>query len=247
MQFCDHPLDDVIWKALIGPIQNSLKENNCQDLVLKFNSEVSPLAAFDPSIKDSRQEHFDKLSSVVAFGGNAGLFLTYNFSISLEGWKVVICTPLMEMVYNLDSKAVDLRQPEVPSNVTLVKLEAGDVSDMIALVDLTKPGPFASRTYEMGDYFGLRNAEGHLVAMAGERLRIPQYTEISAVCTHPNHLGKGYAAFLLQYLMNRIINRGETPFLHVRPENTRAVKLYESLGFQNRVLLHYLLVNKVAY
>ena len=241
----NHPLDDIIWKALGGPIQKSLRVE-CTDTydVLKFHSEVSPLSAINPELPVD-QDQFNKLSHLVALGENAGLFLKSNFSLDIKCWKTIKCTPLMEMVFNpTDANSTNLQQPELPQGVKLVKLGSDDVTDMCSLVDLTKPGPFASRTYEMGEYFGLRNSEGQLVAMAGERLRIPKYTEISAVCTHPDHLGKRYAAYLLLFLINRIRTRDEIPFLHVRPENTRASKLYESLGFQNRVLLYYLLVNR---
>ena len=80
--------------------------------------------------------------------------------------------------------------------------------------------------------------------MAGERLCLPGYTEISAVCTHPDHLGRGYATALIKMLIQRIRSRGERPFLHVRPENTRAVDLYERLGFQKRVLMRYVILEK---
>ena len=78
---------------------------------------------------------------------------------------------------------------------------------------------------------------GKLVAMAGERLKIPGYTEVSAVCTHPEHTGHGYARILMAEVMRRIVGRGETPLLHVREDNGRAIELYERLGFTRRVLL----------
>ena len=89
---------------------------------------------------------------------------------------------------------------------------------MLELTALTKPGPFGTRTHELGTYIGLRE-EGKLVAMAGERLKVPGYTEISAVCTHPEHNGKGYAGLLMTEIMRRIRERGETAFLHVRQDN----------------------------
>jgi predicted GNAT family acetyltransferase len=111
------------------------------------------------------------------------------------------------------------------------------VPEMLDLTKLTKPGPFGTRTRELGDYFGVRSG-GTLAAMAGERLRLPGYTEISAVCTHPDHLGHGYASGLIEILMGRIFSRGELPFLHVRPDNARAIQVYERLGFERRVMLN---------
>jgi predicted GNAT family acetyltransferase len=78
--------------------------------------------------------------------------------------------------------------------------------------------------------------------MAGERLKLPGHTEISAVCTHPEHLGHGYAGFLMTILAERIRARGEAPILHVLPENTRATSLYERLGFRKRYLAHLTIV-----
>ena len=103
---------------------------------------------------------------------------------------------------------------------------------MIELTALTKPGPFGPRTHELGTYVGIRDG-GKLVAMAGERLKVPGYTEVSAVCTHPDHLGKGYARVLMKEVMRAIRERGETPFLHVRGDNARAIALYERLGFRS--------------
>ncbi|MGA9709930.1 MAG: GNAT family N-acetyltransferase [Candidatus Sulfotelmatobacter sp.] len=114
---------------------------------------------------------------------------------------------------------------------------------MMALTALTKPGPFGKRTHELGTYLGIR-CDGNLVAMAGERLKIPGYTEVSAVCTHPEHTGHGYARILIAKVMRRICSRGETPLLHVRGDNARAIALYERLGFRQRVLLHFAVLRK---
>src|ERR1700752_4459190 len=97
----------------------------------------------------------------------------------------------------------------------------------------------------MGTYLGIRK-DGKLVAMAGERLRIPGYTEISAVCTHPDHLGHGYAARLITRLLQRICRRKEQPFLHVRADNDRAIALYARLGFTKRLLYRYAILGKTS-
>jgi hypothetical protein len=96
---------------------------------------------------------------------------------------------------------------------------------------LTKPGPFAARTIELGSYIGVRSGS-HLVAMAGERMRFDGFTEISAVCTHPDHRGRGHARLLVRALMRDIVARGETPFLHIYSENAGAAALYRGLGFR---------------
>lgn len=115
----------------------------------------------------------------------------------------------------------------------VIELGAVDVPEMLALVERTQPGPFWPRTRELGTYLGIRD-NGILVAMAGERLRPPGWTEISAVCTAAEARGRGYAAYLVGALAERIAARGERPFLHVAETNTGAIALYERLGFETR-------------
>jgi predicted GNAT family acetyltransferase len=112
-------------------------------------------------------------------------------------------------------------------------LTPADVPEMMQLVELTKPGPFLPRTIELGSYIGIRS-DGRLIAMAGERMRFPGFTEISAVCTHPDRRGRGHSTSLVHIMMRAILDRGETPFLHVFKENTRAAALYDKLGFVRR-------------
>jgi ribosomal protein S18 acetylase RimI-like enzyme len=116
----------------------------------------------------------------------------------------------------------------------VVELGAEDVPEMLDLVERTRPGPFQPRTHEFGTYLGVRDANGALVAMAGERLRPPGGTEISSVCTAPEARGRGLAGRLIRAHVTRITARGELPFLHVAEENTGARVLYERLGFTTR-------------
>jgi predicted GNAT family acetyltransferase len=113
------------------------------------------------------------------------------------------------------------------------RLGPEDAGEMLALVELTRPGPFSVRTVELGHYFGVF-VGGALVAMAGERLRVPGFTEVSAVCTHPDRRGRGLAAGLTALVARGIRARGDTPFLHHAADNHAARRVYEALGFEFR-------------
>ena len=115
----------------------------------------------------------------------------------------------------------------------VVRLGPGDTEEMLDLAMRTRPGPFLPRTRELGEFLGIRRG-GALVAMAGERLHPPGWTEISGVCTEEGWRGHGFATRLMRVLVAGIRARGETPFLHALASNTGAVRLYESMGFRLR-------------
>ena len=101
---------------------------------------------------------------------------------------------------------------------------------MLALTAATEPGPFLAETIQMGRYFGIRSNDGRLIAMAGERLKLDGFTEISAVCTAPEFRGRGFARTLVAYLVAQTLNEGKMAFLHVKAENGAKI-LYQKLGF----------------
>lgn len=222
-----HPLDNVIWQALTTR-QAEFAEGTGP--VRRFQREVTSLTAFEKP----DDAGYTALADLVGPRGTAALFLPAPYE-ARDGWSVVGGAPLLEMVCENGHSS----EPALE----IVELGPQDSADMVALAALTKPGPFGARTHELGTYLGIRQG-GKLISMAGERLQVPGYTEISAVCTHPDHLGQGYAGILMTELMKRIRSRGETPFLHVREDNVRAVGLYEKLGFRNRVTVHYVVLRK---
>jgi len=130
-----------------------------------------------------------------------------------------------------------------PAKHIVEALDISHVDEMLALIELTKPGPFLRRTPELGTYLGIREA-GQLVAMAGERIRPSGHTEISAVCTHPEYRGRGYASSLVSALMQKITKRDEIPFLHVRTENVGAIRVYEKLGFKTGRIINIAIVKR---
>jgi ribosomal protein S18 acetylase RimI-like enzyme len=233
-----HPLDNPIWQTLTTTHAGFAEIHNA---ARKFPREVSMLGGFS----EPTPENYASLAALLSPGEHVGLFLQAPADPPAP-WAVVSAGPMFQMLYENGSSSLSAPGSKgARSTPEFIRLAQSEVPEMLALTKLTNPGPFGARTYEMGDYFGIR-VEGRLVAMAGERLRLPGYTEISAVCTHPDHLGHGYASALMTLLMDRICSRGELPFLHVRSENTRAVQVYEHLGFMKRASLYYAVLRHEA-
>lgn len=226
-----HPLDNVIWKALTTR-QVEFAESCGQ--ARRFTPEVTSLAGF----REPTPEGYESLAGVLGQHGTIALFLDLPYE-PRSGWNLVASAPLLQMVCANGSGT----SPQTLSDLELVELGPADSAEMIELTTLTKPGPFNRRTHELGTYLGIRH-DGKLVSMAGERLKVAGFTEVGAVCTHPDHLGKGYARVLMTEIMRRIRDRGETPFLHVREDNVRAIEIYQKLGFDRRVALHLAVLRK---
>jgi ribosomal protein S18 acetylase RimI-like enzyme len=142
-----------------------------------------------------------------------------------EGWHLEAFPPLAQMVCTAPLDVIE--GPEI------IELSDAHRDDVLALTALVYPHYFRPRTMEMGRYFGIYQ-EGRLAAIIGERLGTDAYTEMSAICTHPDFNGRGYARRLTAMLTNDTLDRGRTAFLHVSHENTRAKQLYEQLGFRHR-------------
>jgi ribosomal protein S18 acetylase RimI-like enzyme len=228
-----HSLDNPIWTALTT-CQAHFAESGT--LARRFPNDVTSLGAFpEPSA-----ECYDSLASILGDAKATGVF--YDFPAEPpKGWTVLGGAPLLQMLHS----GAD-RMPSGNDRTKLSEIQplaASHAPEMLALAQLTKPGPFGLRTRELGTYIGIRQA-GKLAAMAGERLHVPGFTEVSAVCTHPDFLSRGYAGTLMLALMRNIYDRGEVPFLHVREDNTRAIALYERIGFKPRVLLHYRVMHR---
>jgi predicted GNAT family acetyltransferase len=228
-----HPLDNIIWKALTTRQAEFAQSFN---QARRFMPEISPLAA----LREPTPEGYESLAGLVDARGTIGLFLEAPYQ-PRAGWSFVAGAPMPEMVY--EGAGAPLARSSSFDDSLVVELGAADVPDMMELTALTKPGPFNKRTHELGTYLGIRR-DGKLIAMAGERLKVPGYTEVSAVCTHPEHTGHGYARILMNEVMQRVRKRGETPFLHVREDNLRAIALYQRMGFSQRVLLHFAVLRK---
>jgi ribosomal protein S18 acetylase RimI-like enzyme len=215
-----YPLDNIIWQALTTR-QTEFAQSFGE--ARRFVPEVGPLAAF----RDPNHADYESLAGLAKIGGTIAVFLDSPYQPRC-GWSVVAGAPLLQMLHTGDGIATPPQPPH-----SIAELGVADSPEMVTLAALTKPGPFGPRTHELGNFFGIRDDET-LVAMAGERMKVPGHTEVSAVCTHPQHTGHGYAAALMRRVMQGIVERGEVPFLHVRGDNSRAIELYKRLGFRER-------------
>lgn len=211
----EHVLNNPVYNALISG-DETLSFGNKQ--VRFFEEQVSPFAGF----AEEYEKGFEDLFKLIPPERKILFAIPKQIEIQ-KGWKLLAHIPGLQFV--LDHYNHSLEYTSEP-----VQLTQQNVEEMINLAKLTKPGPFDKRTIEFGHYFGIFQ-DGRLAAMTGQRLHVYNYTEISAVCTHPDYLGKGFAGILLHHQVDLIRRMGQTPFLHVRSDNVRAIELYERTGF----------------
>lgn len=223
-----HILDNPAWNAL-STGNKTLAQGN--DTAKYFPKEISPFVG----IPEVSAENFSALYDSIPFESYF-IFIAPHDIVIPERWTIVQYLKCLQMVF----------EGEVPANISddgLVPLTGQHVPQMLELTQLTNPGPFIDRTIEFGHYQGVFDGD-KLVAMAGQRLNPTPYAEISAVCTHPDYLGRGYAGKLLLNQVKRIKEASEIPFLHVKAENERAIKVYEKLGFVTRKEMSFYVLRK---
>ncbi|MEO6851024.1 MAG: GNAT family N-acetyltransferase [Mucilaginibacter sp.] len=219
----EHVLDNPVWNALMSG-NKQLDRGN--DQVKYFDTEVSPFVG----LKENSADNFRLLYDLVP----DKRFCLFVAPVQVEipaYWKVLVSIPGLQMVHDKNSPLDEVGEK-------LVLLTDEHIPQMLALTKLTDPGPFAERTIEFGHYMGVFDGD-KLVAMAGQRMHAFNYAEISAVCTHPDHTGKGYARQLLLHHIHRIKAASNMPYLHVRHDNERAIKVYERLGFSTRTEVYF--------
>ncbi|SKA16000.1 FR47-like protein [Enhydrobacter aerosaccus] len=211
-------LDNPVWHALTGPHR---RHATLQERAAHYPRDMAPFSA----IVDASDGSYADLALDLPRGSEARLFRPLNEPMP-GGWEEVDAFPMLQMIAVGPSAAMKEERAVAP-------LSLADTPAMLELVERSRPGPFGTRTPELGRYLGIKEG-GRLMAMAGERLRPPGHVELSAICVHPEARGRGYGQCLTLALMRQAFSDGEVPFLHVRPDNGAAVSLYRKLGFTVR-------------
>jgi predicted GNAT family acetyltransferase len=219
-------LDNPIWNALISAHRPMARING---MAARYPSDVS----FLTGLAELTPRAFEDLEALVEVGEQIGLVTPAPVNAP-AGWVVARALYIDQMVCETP--------PGAPAADFLV-LGPTDVPEMMALTALTEPGPFAARTHQMGHYVGIRSVDGRLSAMAGQRMNLDGFQEISAVCTNPVFRGHGYAKALVAHLTARVFGQGKTPFLHVKTENGAKV-VYEKLGYRVRKPVQYTVLER---
>jgi ribosomal protein S18 acetylase RimI-like enzyme len=226
----ENALDRPVWSALTTGDRRFAEGG---PLALRFPPDIAPFGA----TVDNAPEAFAALRKLISREERVAL-VTPNKLKPYPGLDVVREAPIIQMI-------ADGETPAPSHRATPIVLGPNDVPEMLRLAEQTNPGPFGPRTQELGQYIGVR-IDGALAAMAGERMRLDGAVEISAVCVSPDHRGKGYAAFLVTWLVRKIRAEGAMPFLHSFTDNLSAIALYERLGFTTRRTLRLTVLSRAS-
>jgi predicted GNAT family acetyltransferase len=209
-------LDNPIWTALTTR-HTELAEGD--DIAKRYLPAFTTLAG----LKEETEAAFASLARITNKTQRIGLCSLNDFSVP----SMWICSAKFLVAQMI------CRELKECKSYPMETLTHADVPEMKELVMQTQPGPFSDRTIDFGTFLAIKE-NGKIVAMAGQRMKLPGYDEVSAVCTHPDHQGKGYARALVHEISKRIVAAGNTPILHVRSENPAGIKSYEAVGFKTR-------------
>jgi predicted GNAT family acetyltransferase len=219
-----HPLDRVVWNALAGR-QAAFAEGGAA--ARRYRSDIIPFGA----ARDRSTESLAALASLIK-PGEVVVQVETEVPTLPPGLVGVRSGDLVQMVLT--------DAPVAVADARIEMLAEADAAEMLALAQLTEPGPFTLKARALGTFYGIRIG-GRLAAMAGERMKIDGHSEVSGVCSHPDFRGRGLARLLSIFVTQKILARGETPYLHAWADNASAIGLYETIGFKVRAHFHALL------
>lgn len=211
----ENKLDNPVWHSLS---ESHEKFALNYDEIKFYNPDYCPFGGFtsNGNILEATNQYALICNNFFIVGENPKV------SDSLRLTKELIC---LQMIVR--------EKIQVTLENEIIKLTENHSNELIDLVNLVQPGYFKPKTFLLGDYFGIFK-NGKLIAIAGERMKMNDFTEVSAILTHPEHTGKGYAKQLIAHVVNKILSEERIPFLHVVENNVGAIKLYEKLGFTTR-------------
>jgi len=225
------PLDNPVWEALCSQQKHFNKGN---EILKYFPANVSPFVGLQHWDANDLQQ----LNHHLPIDRSFSVMITKEVQVPAN-FETIFTIPLYQL-------CCPVLKPFNHPAIVFRKLNNFDIPQMLELTEMTKPGPFYERTIDFGNYVGIFHND-QLIAMAGERLKVNGYTEVSAICTHPDFLGKGYASFLLSKISEQIIQEENIPFLHVKQDNSRAIEVYKKLGFQIRSDVYFAVFKKADY
>lgn len=216
-----HILDNMIWNAITtGNSTIALVEGE----VGCYQQDIAPFVG----VKELNAANLDKLYDLIPAGRRVAISYFDKIGLNENKWERMQHLECNQMVYEKPVTSFT-----TAASSLIVPLTDEHVPQMLELTALTKPGPFLSKTILFGNYFGIF-VDGRLAALTGQRMHPVPYMEVSAVCTHPDFRGHGYAKALMLQVMEIILANSFTPFLHVLTTNTTVIQLYESIGFRTR-------------
>ena len=216
-----HVLDNMIWNAITtGNKDIALVDGD----IGCYRPDIAPFAG----MSEFTDKNFQKLYEFIPANGKVAISSLHKIEHQKDKWKLLQPMDVTQMIYEYPVQSF-----KTQNSGLIVPLTDEHVPQMLELTSLTKPGPFLQRTIEFGNYFGIF-INGRLAAMTGQRMHPSPYLEVSAVCTHPDFRGKGYAKSLMLHVMKMILDNSLIPFLHVLTSNTSAIALYESIGYRTR-------------
>ena len=221
-------LANPVWEALA----TTQAHFNCGDERLRyFPEDVAPFAGL-PNWDEADLQFLTR-----HLPAGRRFFLLQEKAVEIpDEFEVILQLPLYQMIATGAVMQVD--------GPGIRPLGREDVPRMVALTRMTRPGPFAENTIDFGNYVGIFEGE-KLIAMGGERLRVPGYAEVSAICTDPDYRGRNLATGVLAHVAQGIIDRGEIPFLHTKTDNAAAIRVYEKIGFEyNREIFFAIIVRR---